>query len=296
MIKKIGCFIALLFGISKSSLAQSSVFPYQMLEPKRVLTLDKELVEISGLGLSADGKELIAVQDEKGKIFRLDKKKGKIIGSFDFWKKGDYEGVEIVGRHIFVVKSTGTIYKIDYPDQKNQKVEKLKFFLSKDNDVEGLCYDKARNRLLVACKAKAGSEEKFLHQKGIYSLDLGDMQLSKEPTYVVSLEEVQDYLATDPMIRKLEKVMEFFQPSESGFTFAPSAIAIHPKSGHIYITSAVGKLLLVMDTAGKILHIENLKKSLHAQPEGICFDEDGTLYIANEGKNKKGKILVYKMK
>ena len=89
MIKKVGWIIALLFCISNSSFAQSPVFPYQMQEPKRVLTLDKELVEISGLGLSADGKELIAVQDEKGKIFRLDKKKGKIIGSFDFWKKGD---------------------------------------------------------------------------------------------------------------------------------------------------------------------------------------------------------------
>ena len=277
-------------------IGQTAVFPYKMDTPNKVFKLPNELVEISGLSISSSGKELIAIQDEDGMIFSIDKKSGDVVDYFNFWKKGDYEGVEVVGSHIFVVKSTGTIYKIDFPNEANQNVEKFNFFLSKENDVEGLCYDQKNNRLMLACKAKPGKEAKFKHKKGIYCLDLGNMELSKQPVYMVSLEEVQNYLDTKPIIRKLEKVMEFFQPGEGGFTFAPSAIAIHPISGHIYITSAVGKLLLVMDTAGKILHIENLKKKLHAQPEGICFDKDGTLYIANEGKSGKGKILTFKMK
>ena len=35
-----------------------------------------------------------------------------------------------------------------------------------------------------------------------------------------------------------------------------------------------------------------LDKKLHAQPEGITFDEEGNLYISNEGKN--GIAMLYK--
>ena len=48
---------------------------------------------------------------------------------------------------------------------------------------------------------------------------------------------------------------------------------------------------MVISQEGQLLHIEKLRKEVHAQPEGLCFDQDGTLYIANEGKGAKGRIL-----
>jgi sugar lactone lactonase YvrE len=40
--------------------------------------------------------------------------------------------------------------------------------------------------------------------------------------------------------------------------------------------------------------LKNLKNSIFRQPEGICFSPDGEiLFISNEGKNKKGNILVF---
>jgi uncharacterized protein YjiK len=76
--------------------------------------------------------------------------------------------------------------------------------------------------------------------------------------------------------------------------FSPSAIAVHPITGEIYVTSSKGKLLLVLDRQGRIVHLEKLKKSLHTQPEGICFDADGTMFIANEGKDGKAKIYKFR--
>ena len=48
---------------------------------------------------------------------------------------------------------------------------------------------------------------------------------------------------------------------------------------------------MVFDQEGKILHLEKMDKKFHPQPEGLTFDEDGTLYIANEGKEGNGTIL-----
>jgi sugar lactone lactonase YvrE len=52
----------------------------------------------------------------------------------------------------------------------------------------------------------------------------------------------------------------------------------------------------VLDRQGKIVHLEKLKKSLHTQPEGICFDADGTMFIANEGKDGRAKIFKFRYK
>ena len=284
-----------LFGLSNQNEEQLNWYNnnYNFEEPSQTFELPKELVEISGLGLGVSGRYLIAIQDELGLVFFIDTQYGKIDHSIDFWKDGDYEGVEIVEDKIYVIKSTGTIYEINDYGTSKQKVEKFNFFLNEDNDVEGLAYHPQRNSLLLACKAQAGEGKKFRFKKGIYEFDLTTKVLKEEPFLLISLEAINDYLGTSPAIRKLEKVMEFFQPTKSNFSFSPSAIAIHPKTGELYITSAVGKLLLVINEQGKVLHIENLKKSIHSQPEGLCFDREGNLYIANEGKGG-GKGVIYK--
>lgn len=278
--------------------SQSSFkFKYDLERPHKTFELPTILKEISGLGMTASGKHLVAIQDENGKLFYISKKKGEVTEKIDFYKDGDYEGVEVVGEDIYVVKSTGTIYQVINPmNPDRMDIEKYNDILEKENDVEGLGYDKKNNRLLVACKAKAGKGDDFKLKKGIYTFDLATKKMTTSPVFVISLEDVQNYLDTKPILRELERIEEFFQPNES-FTFSPSAIAIHPKTGNLYITSSVGKLLLILSEEGKILHIEKMHKSIHRQPEGLCFDEEGNLYIANEGKKgEKGKVLVFKCK
>lgn len=263
---------------------------YNLTEPEQRLKLSKKLEEISGLSLSLDGTTLIGIEDENGKIYLIDKSNGEIKEDFTFWKDGDYEGVEVVGSDIYVLKSSGTLYRVMNAGSKDQKVEKYNGFLNPDNDVEGLAYDPINHRLLLACKGKAGNGEPFRAKKSIYAFDLATLTLQPNPAFVISLDDIHDYLSTAPAIRKLDKLAEMFKPG-SELTFAPSGVAIHPITGEIYVLSSVGKVLMIISANGKLLHIEKLRKEVHSQPEGLCFEPDGTLYIANEGKGGRGEIL-----
>ncbi len=271
-------------------------FTYRLDDPDQTFTLPQKLTEISGLGLAVDGKNLIAVQDEEGILFFINKENGKEERSIKFWEKGDYEGVEMVSENIYVVKSTGTIYRIAANDRTSGQTEKYNLFLDEENDVEGLSYDAANNRLLLACKAKAGQGQDFTMKKGIYSFDLATYQLSESPVFTVTLGDVLNYLSRATYLEDQDKLLEHFTEDADEFAFAPSAIAVHPLSGQIYILSSVGKLVMVLDVSGKIIHIEKLKKKVHPQPEGLCFDHDGTMYVANEGKDDElGRIHIFKM-
>ncbi len=269
------------------------VWAYDMDEPIAIFEMKNILREISGLSV-VPGKNLLAVvQDEEGDIFLLDKNTGEIVGQHDFDKDGDYEGVEAVKDCIFVVKSSGTLFEVQRVGKKNQKTIKFNDFLNSDYDVEGLAFDEKNHRLLLACKAKAGEGAEFDFKKAIYAFDLNTNKMEPVPAVVIGIEDIQDYLDTSPGIRKLEKIMEYFSPNQSKFIFSPSGIAVHPQTGNYYILSTAGKILVIVNPQGKILHIQKLKKKTHRQPEGICFDLDGTLYISNEGDGGKGRIYKY---
>jgi len=273
--------------------------PYSLKDPMVKYELDHDLQEISGLSLSPDRKSLFAIQDEKGKIFQLDKASGEILKKVKFHKDGDYEGIEVVGDRIFVVKSNGKLYEIRNFDSSDQELIKHEFFLEKKNDIEGLGYDPLQNRLLIACKGWPATGESFKEAKGkkvIYAFDLETNEMPFDPVYTIKLADIQQYLGKSMLENKTENLMDFFEGTEGSLTFNPSAIAVHPVSGNLYITSSAGKILMVLDRNGRLLHLEKMKKKIHRQPEGLVFDRDGTLYISNEGKDGKGSISVFKMK
>jgi len=275
------------------SLPLTYQFHYDLQKPNTAFEMPGRLEEISGLGLSPDGKNLVAVNDEKGRLYFLDKATGKVVKEVEFWKNGDYEGIEMIGNTVFVVKSTGTIYEVKNAAKSLPETQKFNSFLNKDNNVEGLGYDEKSNCLLLGCKGKAGEGKEFLLEKAIYSFDPETKEFDEDPAYVFSLQDVDNYLKTCRLEKGIEKLWKFFDPDKSEMDFSPSAIAVHPISGEIYLLSSVGKLLLVLSREGKILYIEKLKKKLHRQPEGLCFDADGTMYISNEGRGEKGKIYSF---
>jgi len=91
----------------------SYVFPYSINEPQKVFEMPAPLKEISGLSLSSTGTQLVAISDEFGDLFFINKESGEIEKEVEFYKDGDYEGVEVVGDKVFVVKSTGTLYEVN---------------------------------------------------------------------------------------------------------------------------------------------------------------------------------------
>lgn len=268
-------------------------FPYNLDLPNATFELSESLKEISGLSMTEDGNHVATINDEEGIIFLLDKMTGQIKESIPFWDEGDYEGIEIVGNDAWAIKSNGNLYQVKDYRSGTRQVIKYKSFLNKENDVEGLAFDPLTNSLLIGCKGKSDDGADSHLKKAIYTFHLGSLMMMNEPAYMLTLPDMKDYLSHLGTEDHAELLQELFSEKEQDMKFSPSGIAVHPVTGEIYVTSSRGKMLLVLSRKGEILYLVKLKKSIHPQPEGICFDSEGTLYIANEGKNDKARIYKF---
>ena len=269
------------------------IFPYALESPLQSWTLPDILREISGIALDASEDHFLAVQDELGEVFSVDVDSGTIVGQVSFWKDGDYEDLEYIADTVYVLKSNGNLYRIHPFSQPPRNMDKLETPLNGDYDAEGLAWDPVNNRLLMACKGKSMDGPEGTLKKAVYAFDLASGNLIPDPVFLISLDSVHAFLQSTPTLRKWESLLEEFQPHHTEFAFNPSAIARHPLTGDYYLTSTAGKkLLLVLSPEGSILHMEKLSGKLHDQPEGLCFDREGNLYLSNEGKSGPG--IIYK--
>lgn len=272
-------------------------FPYQLNQPEKSWDLPKKLVEISGLSY-IDKHRLACVQDEKGNIYIFNLKSGEVEQKIDFGENGDYEGVEILGHDAWVLKSNGKLYQVkNFLKEVEPNVKKHTTALSGKNDAEGLAYDPFSKNLLIACKGHPFVDEKAGKEfKAIYSFNLETKLLELRPFLLIEMDTIKYYKNYNTMTQLGVELLAYFDSSKGDLSFQPSGIAIHPKTGNIYILGSVGNLLLVFSREGEMLAIIELKSKVHPQPEGICFDPDGTLYISNEGDEDEGTILKIELK
>lgn len=281
----------IILGLIFSHVLCAQQLPYTLNEPSNSLKLSSELDEISGLSYCPTTASLVAVQDEDGIVFALNPNTGEIIGQQDFWKEGDYEGVEQCGTDTYVVKSTGTLYTVKNLGKEEQSTQKYNGFLDADYDVEGLGYWPARQQLLIGCKASPGEGFDDDEVRAIYAYDLQTKQLQTTPLILLRRDAVEEYLHACNKGPHHQKICSIFSREKEDFDLKIAALAVHPISQNIYLTSAKGNLLIVVDGQGNILHISKLPKDLHRQPEGLCFDPQGNLYIANEAKKDEPPVI-----
>lgn len=254
---------------------------YQLNNPESVIVLPNALREVSGLSY-LDDRFLLAIQDENGIMYVIDQKYGEIRYQLKFHKNGDYEGVERIGDYVYVVKSNGRIYRFpldlttDEVDAKEFKTE-----MSQKNNVEGLAYDSLNHRLLVALKGKGEVDDNEAKGKCIYTFDLDDQELSKDPLISIDKESIAEIIEREYPTIDLDE------------TIGPSGIAIHPITGKIYLLNHVGKALIVLNTQGKIENYYPLNPSLFHQPEGICFNPKGDLFITNEASSGPQNLMTF---
>lgn len=238
------------------------------------MELPKELNEISGLTTDNEG-FIYTHDDEKSIIYKIDYKDGKIVSKISFGKPSfneDFEDIEIVDKNIWLVSGNGKLYKMLKTDTNiDTNYEVIKTVLGNKNDVEGLCYDEANKRLLLACKGNAGKG--YNDEKGIYAFDLQTNTLSEKPVYLISLKELDEkYKIKD---------------------FSPSGIKYNKFTGTFFIISANVPAIIEMDKQGNVIDGSKLPKR-HQQPEGITFSNDGELLISDESAGKTPKITVYR--
>lgn len=271
-------------------------FPYDLNAPSIHLELPKILNEISGLTYINEH-TLAAVQDEKGIVFLIDTRNGEIKDEIKMHENGDYEGVEIVDDNIWMIKSNGTLYRIKNFDSKKKEVDEYKTDLRAKNNCEGLGYDPVSKQLLIACKGypflKKDKGGKSI--KNIYAFD-PDKKKLKKVVLSIHLDSLKQHIDHNTLAKWGLKFLSLFDSSMGDLTFQPSGIAVHPQTKDLYVLGSIGKIILVFDRSNELKTMVKLKKHLFPQAEGICFDENGNLYIANEGKDKKATLLKFTMK
>ncbi|MEM9052705.1 MAG: SdiA-regulated domain-containing protein, partial [Bacteroidota bacterium] len=251
---------------------------YDFENPLRILELESDLVEISGIAWWSKD-TLAAIEDEKGKIYFIDLANGKVLNKTDFGEKGDYEDVAVRNRKLYVLKSNGDIFKVKDPFKKEAKVKKMDTSLSKKDDLEGLCYFSEKDCFLLGAKEPGEIKGKRV----IYELKRGNDDIEKEPYLIIDEDNLMDEIHKK-------------YGDRIGKNFKPSGLEIHPISGDLYVISAINRILAVFDKKNQLKEAIRLPKSYAKQAEGICFAPDGTLYISSEGVEGKGKITELKMK
>lgn len=239
------------------------------------LKLSKDLKEVSGLAFSPDGR-LFLHNDEEGKVYQVNYNNGDIVKEFslgDKKVKEDFEGIAIVNNDFYLVNSKGDLFRFSEGENNSEvEYEEWNTDLKSKNDVEGLCYDPNTNSLLLACKGDPGNDLEDV--KAVYAFSLESEEIDSEPRFLLDEKTLEDKFG----IKK----------------FSPSGIEYNSNDGNFYILSSNDKAIAIISSEGEIIDAYELKSGRHNQPEGITFGNDGSLFISDEGDDKKAELTIYK--
>lgn len=264
---------------------------YDYKSPSATYVLDAKLEEISGLAYNELDNTFLANDDESGNFYVLSSTDLSIIEEIKFSKKGDFESIEKVGDDIIIGKNTGTFY---FYNLITKTAAQYKTELKAKNDVEGSCYFESEHALLIACKGQSLQTQKGeKKKKSIYSFDLKNKTLDPQPFLTINDEMLISHIEKHYVSESISKLRKLKNRAKE---HAPSGIAIHPRSGEYYIVSARGSTLVVLDNNKVFKEINFLNSRIIPQPEGICFDKNGNLFIATEGQGFSGKVFKFETK
>ncbi len=259
---------------SDSGQTQYANAGYNFSKPDEKMELGKHLHEISGMAY-IPGKDLILGEnDEKGDIFTFDfKNKNDNISKVKFGGKGDYEDIVYTDTAIYMLVSSGTIVQVETKDSSFNTKE---FVLDGEkNEFETMYLNADGHSLILLCKQCNHEKDEI---RNAYRFDLATNTFDPEPAYIINIGDIREKL-------KDEKA-----------EFKPSAAAINPVNGKLYIVASVGKLLAIADKNGKIEQVYRLDPQMYNQPEGMTFAPNGDLYISNEGGEGVATVLKFNYK
>lgn len=237
---------------------------------KKVIVLDKELLEISGMFYMPDTR-IAAINDEDGKIFLINSTTGDYTVT-KFGRKRDYEDIVMVGNYFYVLESNGNIHRV--PAGQANVEEEFEFPRDKKIEFESIYYDPQLGKLVLL------SKEQRETKKGViaYTFSMDSLQFSDNILFEIRRKEIHKWL------------------KDNNAQFKPSAATIHPILNRLFIVASVGKAMLQTTLNGTIEAAWQLNPDQFPQPEGICFAPNGDMFISNEGVDGKATILKFPYK
>jgi len=265
--------------------------PYNLDEPQQRYELPGSLDEVSGLSYYLPG-QVAMVQDELGRIYVYDLAQRAVVRTIEFAMPGDFEGLEWTGEQFYALRSDGILFRADSNRVEGPNLKMLKNPLNEDDDLEGLGYLPDEQQLLLAGKEPARAFSRNDRYRVIYRYDLVQQALLSEGSIIIDLQHLKDAWqrsATQP--KDQERAAEFEVMKEK--SFKPSAVAVHPLTGHLYVLASSGKLMVVMNQQGHVCAVHHLSRDPFSQPEGICFSPEGDLFISNEARDETPTLLQF---
>jgi uncharacterized protein YjiK len=232
-----------------------------------------ELREISGLALTARG-TVLTHDDNIGRVYEIDPRTGILLKGFSLagGVRGDFEAITVAGADIYLLKSSGKIYKFNEgADASWVPYSVYDTGLGKECEFESMAYEADSSRLLLACK-------KFLQKQAPKELLI----------YRVPLP-----LGNRSAITAMQVAMKDVVGSNKWKNFHPSDINIDPLTKNYVIVASHEKGLIVVTPDGQVLRSEPIPGD-HRQAEGVAITPDSLLLVSDEANVKPPAITLYR--
>lgn len=231
------------------------------------------LSEVSGLAVTADGR-VLAHNDERAVVRQIDPATGAIVKSFAVGQeRGDFEGIAVAGADIFLITSTGTLYRFrEGGDGATVPFQTFDTGLARVCEVEGLAYNPGAESLIVACKTMLAAD--MAGTVSLYAWSLRTQRRESAPWRTLRMQDLA---------------------SAAGVAaFHPSSVDIDARSGRLILLAGRESAMVELSPDGRVLSGRRLDRR-HNQPEGAAVLPDGSLLIADETKKKRtnGQITRY---
>lgn len=248
---------------------------YQLQDPQR-FRVRESMQEISGIVLDPDENNIYAINDEEGRIYKIDLSSDETYPYWKFGRSGDYEDIVKTYKGWMVLKSNGTLYHVQNMFTDSTSSTEYKLSVPGKQEFESAYVDSSGHGVIMICKNCEDDKKKGI--TSAYRFDLDRMEYDPNPVFQLSLNEISKL--ADREIKH----------------FRPSAATIHPIDKRLYIISNVNHMLVIATQQGKVLETYPFKNKLFLQPEGIAFAKNGDMYISNEAGEGTANILkfVYK--
>jgi uncharacterized protein YjiK len=255
-------FSFLLWGCSanKKKLHFSNSERYDLATPV-VIKLPQALDEISGIIYYPKDTSVFAIIDEDGLLFKVGLNQKQAIKKWDFDKKRDFEDLVLRDSTFYVLISNGDVETIHFANNDSIITSRSKVpdADKKINEFESMYYDDSLHQIILLCKNCEDDGSKT-----VTAWAYNDSTQEYSPAFTIDMLPIAEKLGD----RKLK--------------LKPSAAAINPATGELYILSSIEHLLVVTDRKGVFKELYHLDPSLYKQAEGLAFTPAGDLIISNE--------------
>lgn len=240
-------------GISESPAGYSLAKPY-------LLKLPIELDEISGVAFYNKDTSILAINDERGWLYKIQPNRQSDIKKWKFADGGDFEDLVLIDSVFYVLKSNGNILSFKFISTDSLFLNEYAFPAGTGNEFEIIYFDAVSKKITLICKDCESDKKKVL---STYTFDPYTLQFS-DSSFTIDVKRIAALVG------------------EKSMKFKPSAAGIHPITGDLYIISSVNKLLVTADRTGNAKKAYKLSRTDFKQPEGLTFTPSGDMIISNE--------------